>query len=111
MIAPDRIGRIQEALRDEKIAGWLLFDFHGTNPISRAILGMTAGSNAPKTTRRWFYLVPARGTPQKIVHRLEPHALDHVPGEAHVYLTWQELDETISKVVRRLGGSAPTSPG
>ena len=102
MIAPNRIDRIQEALREEKIAGWLLFDFHGTNPISRSILGMTEGANPPKTTRRWFYLVPARGKPQKIVHRLEPGALDHLPGEAHVYLTWQELDQSIAKVVQRL---------
>jgi len=107
LIAPDRIEQIQKALREEKIAGWLLFDFHGTNPISRSILGMNSGANAPKTTRRWFYLVPARGTPQKVVHRLEPHALDHLPGDTHVYLMWQELDQTIAKVVRRLGDAGP----
>ena len=30
------VERIQEALREDGLAGWLLFDFHGTNPIARA---------------------------------------------------------------------------
>ena len=111
MIAPDRIGRIQEALREENVAGWLLFDFHGTNPIARAVLGMAEGPTAPKTTRRWFYLVPARGAPQKIVHRLEPRSLDHLPGDAHVYLTWQELERSVAEVLGRLGVSAGSDGG
>ena len=113
MIPPDRIDRIQGALREEKLAGWLLFDFHGTNPIARAVLGFGEGATAPKTTRRWFYLVPAGGPPHKIVHRLEPHALDHLPGEAHVYLTWQELERTIAAVtgtLRAAAGSGSSRP-
>ncbi|HEU4764946.1 MAG TPA: hypothetical protein VFT93_04770, partial [Candidatus Eisenbacteria bacterium] len=58
------VERIQEALREDGLAGWLLFDFHGTNPIARAVLGMESAPNAAKTTRRWFYLVPARGEPR-----------------------------------------------
>ena len=94
------VARIQEALREDGIAGWLLFDFHGTNPIARAVLGMESAPNAAKTTRRWFYLVPARGEPRKLVHRIEPRALDHLPGAASVYLTWQELDRALADLVR-----------
>ncbi len=111
MIAPDRIGRIQDAVREAKLAGWLLFDFHGSNPIARTVLGLVDGPEAPKTTRRWFYLVPARGVPQKIVHRLEPHALDHLPGDAHVYLTWQELERTVAKIVGGLRETAGSATG
>jgi len=110
----DRVERIQEALREDGLAGWLLFDFHGSNPIARSVLAMAAAPNAAKTTRRWFYLVPARGTPQKLVHRIEPRALDHLPGETAVYLTWQELDRELGTLVRRAvsghgnaGGFAP----
>ena len=31
-------------------------------------------------SRRWFYFVPATGEPRKLVHRIEPHALDDLPG-------------------------------
>lgn len=98
-----RIEEIQGAVREAGIAAWLFFDFHGTNPTARAILGVGEGAGAPKTTRRWFYLVPARGEPEKIVHRLEPGALGHLPGAARVYLTWQELDRALADAIGRLG--------
>jgi Xaa-Pro dipeptidase len=107
MIVPagrDRIAPIQDAIRAAGLEGWLFFDFHGTNPTSRAILGVGEGAGAPKTTRRWFYLVPADGEPGKIVHRLESKALDHLPGDAHVYLTWQELDQALADVIGRVRG-------
>ncbi|HET9251252.1 MAG TPA: M24 family metallopeptidase [Candidatus Eisenbacteria bacterium] len=99
----DRIAAIQGAVRDAGLQGWLFFDFHGTNPTARAILGVGEGAGAPKTTRRWFYLVPARGEPVKVVHRLEPAALDHLPGETHVYLTWAELDRAIAETIGGVG--------
>ncbi|HYJ34188.1 MAG TPA: M24 family metallopeptidase [Candidatus Binatia bacterium] len=108
------VDRIQEALREDGLAGWLLFDFHGTNPIARAVLGMESAPNAAKTTRRWFYLVPARGEPRKLVHRIEPRALDHLPGSAVVYLTWQELDRglagLVQDAVRQHGSSGGYAP-
>ena len=107
----DRVGNIQEALREEGLAGWLLFDFHGTNPIARSVLRFPEGPTAPKTTRRWFYFVPARGEPEKLVHRLEPHALDYLPGETRVYLTWQELDQAIAASVQRLIRLAGSASG
>ena len=29
---------IQKALRDEKLEGWLFYDFRGSNPIARHVL-------------------------------------------------------------------------
>src|SRR4029077_15650835 len=43
-------------------------------------------------SRHWFYFIPAQGEPRKLVHRIESHALDHLPGTARVYLRWQELE-------------------
>ena len=110
-MSSDRIARIQEALREEGLLGWLLFDFHGSNPIARSVLELSEGPTASKTTRRWFYLIPARGEPVKVVHRLEPHALDHLPGAARIYLTWQELDQTIAKTVGELAAFVDRSAG
>jgi len=112
--AASLLARIQDAIRDDGLAGWLLFDFHGSNPIARSVLGIDEAPNAAKTTRRWFYLVPARGEPRKLVHRIEPHVLDHLPGTAEVYLAWQQLDERLAQLVQRAvrehgsaGGFAP----
>ena len=100
----DRVRRIQEALREDGVPAWLLFDFHGSNPISRKVVGMASGPDGPKTTRRWFYLVPAQGEPVKIVHRIEPRSLDHVPGDALVYLRWQELRDALAQAIGRVPG-------
>jgi len=56
-LGAERVGRIQEALREEGIPAWLLFDFHGSNPIARKVVGMASGPEGPKTTRRWFYFL------------------------------------------------------
>ena len=50
-------------------------------------------------SRRWFYFIPAQGEPRKLVHRIEPHALDHLPGSAQLYLRWQELEAGVAALV------------
>ena len=101
-----RVRQMQEAVEERGLDGWLLFDFHGTNPIARRILGLSALADPPKTTRRWFYWIPASGDPSKLVHRLEPHALDHLPGRAAVYLTWEELEWMLAETIAGAGRGA-----
>ena len=48
---------------------------------------------------RWFYFVGADGSARKLVHRIESAALDHLPGEKHVYLTWQELEAGVQTLL------------
>ena len=100
---------IQSALRQFPFAGWLLFEFRGSNVLARRILDM---GEMPLTSRRFLYWIPAEGTPVKIVHRIEESALDHLPGEKIVYLKWQELEAAIKNVV---AGKSPVameySPG
>ena len=50
------IGAVQMALREDGLDGWLLYDFHGSNPIARSLAGVNGGK---MTTRRWYYFVPA----------------------------------------------------
>jgi Xaa-Pro aminopeptidase len=105
------VARIQAALAEDDVAGWLFFDFHGTNPIARRILGVGAQPGAGKTTRRWFYLVPRSGEAVKLVHRIEPHVLDHLPGRAMVYLTWEDLDRGIANLARPILGAGSRHTG
>jgi Xaa-Pro dipeptidase len=80
---------IQAALRKDGIDGWLLYDFRGSNPIARAVIGFDERQIA---TRRWFYLVPAEGEPVAILHVIEPHALRGAPGNSLLYRSWKELE-------------------
>ena len=80
------IDALQSQLHD--LDGWLFCDHHGRDPIAYRVLGMPPGAHV---TRRWFYWLPARGAPIKIVHRIEPHVLDSLPGDSRAYSTWQEL--------------------
>src|SRR6516162_8158236 len=87
---------VQSALRELHIDGWLLYDFRGLNVLARRVLGLASDA---MLSRRWFYFVPASGEPRKLVHRIEPHALDLVPGAAQTYLRWQELEAGVARLV------------
>jgi Xaa-Pro aminopeptidase len=91
------IPAIQAALQQFGIDGWLLYDFRGSNPLARRVLHISDGA---MLTRRWFYFIPARGEPQKLLHRIEPKALDHVPGLAKSYLKWQQFEAGVGELVR-----------
>ena len=80
---------VQSALRTFGLDGWLLAEFRGSNVLARRVLGL---DGKPVTSRRLFYAIPAEGPPRKLVHRIEPGVLDHLPGEKTVYLRWQELE-------------------
>ncbi len=87
---------IQTQLRARRLDGWLLYDFRGANVLAHRVLRMPAGGHA---SRRFFYFVPAEGAPRKLVHRIEAGALDHLPGEASVYLAWQELERGVEALL------------
>jgi Xaa-Pro aminopeptidase len=97
------VAAVQRALGAEGLDGWLLYDFHGSNPIAAKLAGLLNGGHM--TTRRWYYLIPAAGEPRAVVHAIERHNLDALPGEKIVYAGRRELDETLTRLlagVRRL---------
>jgi Xaa-Pro aminopeptidase len=87
---------VQAAIRQLGFDGWLLYDFRGLNVLARRVVGLSDGQ---MLSRRWFYYVPARGEPRKLVHRIEPHALDNLPGAKQEYLRWQELEAGVAALV------------
>ncbi|MBU6294177.1 MAG: M24 family metallopeptidase [Planctomycetes bacterium] len=91
-----RIDECQERLRAEGIDGWLLHDFRFSNPLARRVLGLPADRFL---SRRWFYFVPAKGEPRKLVHRIETGALDGLPGERTIYLRYGELEDGIRSLL------------
>jgi Xaa-Pro dipeptidase len=105
-----RIAEIQEALAEAGLDGWFFACFQHNDPVGLDLLGLAAPGKL--LTRRCYYLVPRHGEPAKLVHRLEPAMLDHLPGSSSAYLTWQEHREQLRRLVegrRRL--AAQYSPG
>ena len=74
-----QIQDVQKQLIQEKIDGWLLYDFQGINPLAREFLKVDPEAIL---TRRFFYWIPARGEPIKVLHVIEPHALSTFQGIA-----------------------------
>jgi Xaa-Pro dipeptidase len=93
----ERLRRIQEALRGEKLDAWFFADFRGTDPIALHVLGL---HGRPMVTRRWFYIIPAQGEPVRICHRIEPHSLDSLPGGISLYGPWQEWQERLKAALK-----------
>jgi Xaa-Pro dipeptidase len=93
------LASIQAALQNARLDGWLFYDFRHSNPLTRRILGL---ADDGVSSRRFFYCVPARGEPKKLVHRIEPGALDHLPGERRIYSRWQELDAGLAALMAGL---------
>ena len=86
---------VQGDLRAAKLNGWLFYDFRGRDPIAQRILNLPAGMR----TRRWFYFVPAKGKPRKLVHKIESESLAAVPGETFYYAGQEELRRNLAKIL------------
>jgi Xaa-Pro dipeptidase len=92
-----QLNEIQADLRTAKIDGWLFYDFRGRDPIAHRILDLPQAMR----TRRWFYFVPAKGTPQKLVHKIETESLITLPGETRYYSGQDELHKSLKKILKR----------
>ncbi len=88
---------IQQELQKAQIDGWLFYDFHNRDAIAARVLQMDASRFA---SRRWYYFIPAQGEPQKLVHRIEPWRCDHLPGDKHIYLSWQEQQQKLENILK-----------
>lgn len=97
MLFEEKLRSVQHTLSQQHLDGWLLYDFRRTNDIACQFLEI------PPTnliTRRFFYWIPAKGEPVKIVHAIEANQLNHIPGTVLKYRTWQELDSNLEKTLQ-----------
>jgi len=88
---------MQSDLVAARVDGWLFYDFRGRDPIAQGILKLPEAMR----TRRWFYFVPAKGTPKKLVHKIEAQALESLPGETLYYAGLEELEKGLKKILGR----------
>ena len=90
------LSAIQQALRERNIDAWLFYDHHHRDPIAYRVLGLPGGL---MVTRRWFYVIPAKGEPVKLVHKIEAGHLDTLPGAKRQYAGWQELFDSLKTLL------------
>ncbi|MCA8982471.1 MAG: aminopeptidase P family protein [Planctomycetaceae bacterium] len=90
------IEQIQSAIRSLGWDGWLLYDFRGCNPLARTVLKL---HEHPAGSRRWFYYIPAHGSPTRLVHAIETEALASLPGTQRVYRDWRTLQQYLRETL------------
>jgi Xaa-Pro dipeptidase len=91
------VGAVQRALRQQGFDGWLWYDFQGANPIAQRMAGLDDGGHM--ATRRWFYFIPASGDPRGLVHMIEKHNLDRLPGAKIAYAGRQQLETGLKQLL------------
>ncbi|HIF07161.1 MAG TPA: aminopeptidase P family protein [Gemmatimonadetes bacterium] len=89
----ERVARVQSALREAGIEGWLFFHFRGQNTIAKSMLGLGW------TSRRSFTLIPAEGDPVTLIHAIEHSSWRHWPWEIIDYAGWREMESRLAEVI------------
>lgn len=87
---------LQQALREERIDGWLFCDFHRRDYVARTLLEL---SRDEWMTRRWYYLVPVAGNPCKLLHQIESDQMAGLPGEVRTYRGWADLHAALRQML------------
>lgn len=87
------LGRIQEALREAGLDGWLLYDLHVRNSVTARL------TEHGDLSRRYFVLVPATGEPHALVHGIEEGPWRNWPWGRESYVGWRQLDSALRKLV------------
>lgn len=93
-LTPEVLARVRAMLAELELDGWLLFDFHGLNPVATRVLGLHG-----LATRRLFVLLPATGRPIAVAHKIEQHRIAGFPGEVRPYAAWRELEQELTRLV------------
>ncbi len=93
IIDPEQVAKVQSALRERGLDGWLFFDFRGLNPVANALVGLGWA------TRRSFALVPAEGEPVALIHAIEHSSWRHWPWATIDYTGWREMEAKLRELV------------
>jgi Xaa-Pro aminopeptidase len=107
-----RLSDLQAYMQDQRIGGWLVWDFRGSNATLARLLPLPKGHATGKrhTTRRACLWIPARGEPVLLSHSIDSvafHEATMLGGgtvKTDLYLTWQQLWGWVHARVSESGG-------
>jgi Xaa-Pro dipeptidase len=108
VLQPESLPAIQSALERAGLDGWLLYDFHGLNPVAVGMLELPG-----MTTRRFFVYIPQRGAPVAITHAIEQGPWAGWPSKwtKEKYSSWRTLESLLGKLVKGKRVAMEYSPG
>lgn len=108
LLNPKSLPSIQATLQAMDLDGWLLFDFHGLNPVATGMIGLEG-----LLSRRIFVLVGREGAPMAITHAIEQGPWKHWPAEwgKQTYSSWHTLEEQLGQLVKGKRVAMEYSPG
>jgi Xaa-Pro dipeptidase len=108
VLQPESLPALQSAIDRERVDGWLLYDFHGLNPVAVGMLELSG-----MTTRRFFVYVPSAGSPVAITHAIEQGPWTDWPREwtKETYSSWRSLESLLAKLVGGKRVAMEYSPG
>lgn len=108
MLTEESVEAVQRSLAEAQLDGWLLFDFHGLNPVADGLLALTG-----MATRRIFVLIPREGVPVAITHAIEQGPWRDWPSrwKKTTYSGWRALESQLGEIVRGKRVAMEYSPG
>ncbi len=108
MLNKEQLPKIQQALVEADVDGWLIFDFHGLNPVATGMLALSGMGS-----RRIFAFIPREGAPVAITHAIEQGPWSKWPADwgKVVYSGWRELESNLEKIVKGKRVAMEYSPG
>ena len=108
MLAADSLPAVQSALARAGLDGWLLYDFHGLNPVAVGMLQLPG-----MTTRRFFVHIPREGSPVAITHAIEQGPWVNWPRawRKEKYSSWRALESLLADLVKGKRVAMEYSPG
>lgn len=80
------LSNIQTFMAQQRIDGWLLYDFRGSNPVFAQLV-----PDRKMTTRRAFFFIPVKGEAVLLMHGIDRPQFGTPPCRAELYLTWREM--------------------
>ena len=108
MLQPRSLPALQSALDKAGLDGWLLYDFHGLNPVAVGMLELPG-----MTTRRFFVYIPRSGKPVAITHAIEQGPWLGWPADwrKEKYSSWRLLESLLAGLVGGKRVAMEYSPG
>ena len=108
MLTQDSVVAVQKALVDADLDGWLIFNFHGLNPVATGLLSLPG-----MATRRIFVFVPREGAPVAVTHAIEQDPWRDWPSSwgKTTYSSWRSLESQLGQLVGGKRVAMEYSPG
>lgn len=108
VLAAESLPALQSALERAGVDGWLLYDFHGLNPVAVGMLELPG-----MTTRRFFVYIPRKGQPVAITHAIEQGPWVDWPSKwrKEKYSSWRTLESLLAELIKGKRVAMEYSPG